>query len=80
MNRVASLLCLRCEACVRLRLLLPALTVLGILHVGIILLMDCSCEAIGLWWRWRGNVILWLGRIWICRRRVLFLYRQLLVV
>jgi hypothetical protein len=54
--------CLRCEVCMLLRLLGPALRVLLLL----LLLLNCRCEAVGFRWRWRR--LLLLLRIWIMLR------------
>jgi hypothetical protein len=61
--RVASLLCLRREACAPLLWLLPTLSVLRVLHIlrtVLALSLYRGCELIRLWWWWRRNVAVWL--------------------
>ena len=62
---VASLLCLRREACIRILGLLPTLRALSILRVLFILFLDGSREAIGLGRWWRRDVVVWVGCVWV---------------
>ena len=62
-DRVATLLCLRSEACVSLLWLLPvlgALCILPILSVVLVLLLYRGCEPVRFRWRWRRDVAVWL--------------------